>query len=80
MESFTAAAKKFLDSADWLTDLDEPMVVALKNAGEELDAEGVQAALLTQYRMCFKELMERKPTGDETEELDELEADLESGW
>lgn len=62
METFENAVKTFLDKASWLTDLDQPMVIALKAAAKELD-QGVQASLLNQYRQAYLALVESRPTG-----------------
>lgn len=59
MKSFTQAVDAFLATID-VTDDVLPMTVALQHTAEELDAEGVNAALLgvfgTTYRSILKQI------------------------
>ena len=59
MKSMSEATELFLKEATWLGDVDEPAVTALRKAAEGLD-DKFQAALLTQYRGLYNDLMNRK--------------------
>lgn len=62
MKTMTEATETFLKEADWLGPVDEPAVTALRKAAEALD-DRFQAALLTQYRGLYNDLMNRKGPG-----------------
>ena len=75
METYTVAAETFLKEADWLTEVDQPMITGLRHLADELDA-GYQAATYAQYGLTFRYLAKQKPlvtfTEDEDDDLTEL--------
>jgi hypothetical protein len=75
MSTYTEAANTFLEAADWLTALDEPMITGLKHLAEELD-KGFAATTYAQFGLTFRYLAKQKPVGtvevDEDEDLTEL--------
>jgi hypothetical protein len=75
--SFTESVDTFLEGATWLTDVDIPMVTALQKAAEELDSNGVQAALLNTFGVTYRTLLKRAgdshgPVSEEEEFLNGL--------
>ena len=74
-KTYAQAVRKFLKTADWLTDDDAPMVTGLINLAKELDnSERFHAQTYAQYGLTFRYLAKRKPV--ETETLEE-DGDLE---
>lgn len=69
--TFTEAVDTYLTQADYLTDDDLPAIIALKKAAKELDANGVQAALLNTFGVTLRSLQKRKHA--ESGEPDEAE-------
>lgn len=68
MKSFVESTEAFLEQAKWLTDVDLPMTTSLRQAAAELDANGVQAALLNTYGVTYRALLKR--AGDKGIEVD----------
>lgn len=68
MSVFLTSAENFIQRAKWLTEDDEVMVVALKETAAELDAAGVQASLLNQYRLIFKALQKPVEGAEESDD------------
>jgi hypothetical protein len=75
-QTFTEAVDAYLTHADYLTDDDLPMVIALKRCAADLDANGVQAALLNVFGVTYRTLAKRK--GDATGPVSEGEAFLDA--
>ena len=76
MESYTDATEAFIKEANYLTEIDQPMVVGLKHLAFELD-KGFAATTYAQYGLTFRYLAKQKPVGieddvDEDEDLAEL--------
>ena len=67
--TFTEAAQTFLDSADWLTEEDEPAVTGLFICAQELDRQ-FMAATFAQYQLTYRYLMKSKPKEQQAEETD----------
>lgn len=61
--TYRAAVDAFIDAAEWLSDVDLPGVMVLRNLADNLDAPGAapQAALLSQFTMTFRDLRNRAP-------------------
>lgn len=73
MNSFVEAVETFETAATWLSDEDAPALMALRMAAEELDNNGVQAALLNTFGVHYRSLMKKRPaTLSEPDELDAL--------
>lgn len=75
MGPFEAAAVKFIDNAKWLTDEHQPGIVTMLVAANYLDHEGIQASMVAQYNMAYRDLLKRAPVKDK-EPDDPLEAML----
>lgn len=58
--SFITSTNKFLKSADWLTDIDEPAITALRAAAKSLD-EVLNPPVLAQYRLLYNGLIKARP-------------------
>lgn len=76
MGRFESAADTFVSQAVNLGDSDMPLVVALQEVAKTLDAAGVNASLVNQYRLAYQTLYERAV--DAGVEVDPLEALLAS--
>ena len=72
MNAFTEATDTILKQATFLGDEDLPLVVALKETARTLDADGVNASLVNQYRLTYLALSDKGKTGNEI--IDPLEA------
>jgi hypothetical protein len=70
---FQKAVETFIKAADWLTDVDEPMITALREAAAELDSNGVQAALLNTYGVTYRTLLKGKQSDGSSEDDDYLD-------
>lgn len=71
--SYTESIETFLESAEWLTDVDVPAVTTLLLLAKRLDEEGFHAQTIAQFGLCYRALLKRAPGGDD-EETDPLEA------
>lgn len=75
METYTTAAETFLKEADWLTEVDQPMITGLRHLAQELDTS-YQASTYAQYGLTFRYLVKQKPLAvlieDEDDDLTEL--------
>ena len=58
--TFTESVDAYLASATYLTEADLPLVIALKKAAAELDANGVQAALLNTFGVTYRALRKKQ--------------------
>lgn len=67
--------RKMLKAADWITDLDAPVVGALKTAAKALDEGKGSPSLLGQYRLLVKQLMESRTAKGNDEDDDLLGED-----
>ena len=67
--TFYESTLKFVAGATWLTDEDDPAVVALFAMAKELD-DKLNPPLVAQYGLTYRNLLKRKP--GQTEEVDEL--------
>lgn len=63
-QTFTEAVDAYLTHAGYLTDEDLPLIIALKRCAKELDADGVQAALLNVFGVTYRTLAKRKGEQD----------------
>jgi hypothetical protein len=64
---FASAVEKFLNDATWLTPADDVWAVALRACAVELDENGVQSALISQYRQILTLLEKRRPTATQSD-------------
>ena len=75
MGTYCEATETFLKAADWLSEIDEPMVTGLRHLAEELD-NGFAATTYAQYGLTFRYLAKQKPVAilieDEDDDLTEL--------
>ena len=53
-----AAVEKFIKTADWLGEADEPAVAALRNCAESLD-DKYQSSMVVQFRLIYNDLNEK---------------------
>lgn len=72
VHTFSEATEAFLKAVDNLGDDSLPLIIALRQTAATLDADGVNASLVNQYRLTYLALAERASAG--TEEIDPLEA------
>lgn len=72
VSTYAEAVQAFIDSADWLSDIDLPGVMTLKTLAKHLDGveEGKlpQAALVSQFNMAFRDLRNRAPRDQRPED------------
>ena len=63
VNTFVEAVEAFIDAAPWLGDADLPGVMSLRKLAAILDdpESKMQAALLSQYNMTFRDLRSREP-------------------
>lgn len=71
MNTFSQSVEDFLKAATWLDETDEPMVTALRQAAQTLDADGVQAALLNTFGVTYRTLLKKREKGAEDFNEDE---------
>ena len=71
--TFYESTLRFINGASWLTDEDDPAVVALLAMARDLD-EKLNPPLVAQYGLTYRNLLKRKPGA--TEEVDELAKSL----
>lgn len=67
--TFYESTLKFVAGATWLTDEDDPAITTLFAVARSLDDQ-LNAPLVAQYNLTYRNLMKRKP--GESEEVDEL--------
>ena len=71
-KTFTEAVLSFIRNSPWLSDVDEPAVVALLAMADDLDTT-MTPALLAQYGLTYRNLLSRAPqVADEQDELAKL--------
>lgn len=71
-KTFTEAVLQFIRTSPWLSDVDEPAVVALLAMAAELD-NAMTPALLAQYGLTYRNLLSRAPASpDDQDELAKL--------
>lgn len=71
-KTFTEAVLQFIRTSSWLSDVDEPAVVALLAMAAELD-QTMTPALLAQYGLTYRNLLSRAPqAADDQDELAKL--------
>jgi len=71
--TFTEAVDAFLDaSKEWLTDLDAPAVVALRQIAITLDEEGVTAALANTFGVTYRHLRDSRGALEEVSEAEDF--------
>ncbi|MGX9346377.1 hypothetical protein [Microbacterium sp. KNMS] len=70
--SWTEAVEAFVADAPWLTGRDQPQVKALRSIAAALDAGTFQAALISQFTLVHRGLLDRAPKGQA--QVDDLEA------
>ena len=75
MGPFEKAAQDFIDNSKWLTTEHQPGIVTMLVAARYLDKGGIQAAMLGQYNMAYRDLLKRAPVADKAPD-DPLEAML----
>ena len=71
MDTFTQSVERFLKEATWLDETDRPAITALEKIAEELDAQGVTAALTNVFTVTHRALMKKGEKG--TEDFDDDE-------
>lgn len=76
IQTFTEAVTAYLSHADYLTEADAPLTVALQRVAEELDTNGVTAPLVNVFTVTMRGL--QKKAGSKTEETDPAEDFLDS--
>ena len=59
-KTFTEAVLTFIKQSPWLTEVDEPAVVALLAMADELDVQRTPA-MLAQYGLTYRNLLSRAP-------------------
>lgn len=62
MESFTEGVNQFVRTLNVTAEL-KPMIVALQHAAEELDTNGVNAALLNVFGTTYRTILKQVGTG-----------------
>lgn len=72
MKTFSESVDDFLEAAYWLSPQDAPMVTALRQAAAELDANGVQAALLNTFGVTYRTLLKGASSTEEATEAEEF--------
>lgn len=61
--TYTQAVDLFIGAnIEWLSETDQPLVTALYKSAHVLD-QRTSAALLSEYRQLFKEVLRNKPIG-----------------
>lgn len=75
MGPFEKAAEDFIADAKWLTTEHEPGIVTMRVSARLLDSGGINAAMLGQYNMAYRDLLKRAPVSDKAPD-DPLEAML----
>ena len=75
MGPFAKAALQFVESSPWLTAEHQPGVTTMLVAADYLDHEGIQASMIAQYNMAYRDLLKRAPVKDKAQD-DPLEAML----
>ena len=71
MANFAKSVETFVREADWLTEVDEPAITALREIAEELDTAGVSAALVNVFTVTHRALLKKGQKG--TEDFDDDE-------
>lgn len=61
--TWTQTVRDFEGEADWLTAADRPQVKALYSIAKELDGGTFQAALISQFTLVHRALLQRRPGG-----------------
>jgi hypothetical protein len=61
--TWTESVREFEAEADWLTAADNPQVKALYAIAKELDGGSFQAALISQFTLVHRALLQRRPGG-----------------
>ena len=69
METYTAAAERFLKTADYLLESDQPMITGLRHLADELDKVYL-ASTYAQYGLTFRYLVKQKPGEVDSEDDD----------
>lgn len=59
IQTFSEAVTAYLSHADYLTDDDQPLVVALVKVAEELDTNGVTAPLVNVFTVTMRGLQKK---------------------
>lgn len=72
LKTFSESVEEFLEAAYWITPQDAPMVTALRKAAEELDTNGVQAALLNTYGVTYRTLLKGAGNNGAVNEAEEF--------
>lgn len=68
--AFTDAVEEFVSSSPWLGAEHAPAVAALRAMATTLDKGPIQAALLGQYGLVYRDLVKQKPEEGSTDPLD----------
>ncbi|TNM61529.1 hypothetical protein FHN55_17015 [Streptomyces sp. NP160] len=73
---YEKSVKRFLKTATWLTDADDPMVIHLKTIAQSLDKQleqdgAVQSALANTFGVTWGRLKAPKATKDDVAEEDD---------
>lgn len=71
MANFAKSVETFVKQADWLTEVDEPAITALREIAEELDSNGVTAALVNVFTVTHRALVKKGQKGTEGFDDDE---------
>lgn len=61
--TWTQSVRDFEAEADWLTAADRPQIKALYSIAAELDGGSFQAALISQFTLVHRALLQRRPGG-----------------
>jgi hypothetical protein len=61
--TWTQSVRDFEAEADWLTAADRPQIKALYSIARELDGGSFQAALISQFTLVHRALLQRRPGG-----------------
>lgn len=62
-QTWAEAVEMFVDDAPWLTGADQPQVKALRAIAKALDGGAFQAALISQFTLIHRGLLQRRPGG-----------------
>ena len=69
-ESYVDSVRRFIASADYLTEEHRPALKVLRSIAKELDSGKLQAALVSQFTLTYRALVSSSPKGgDEDDSL-----------
>lgn len=74
--SLSEATRKFIEASTWLTEVDQPGVVAMQLVAAQVDKDGPMPALMGQYGVAYRALVAKAPKA--AGEVDPLAAALEA--